>query len=65
MKFVKQYNYSVDKLYEEQISKSALKEYLETKKKDILAVGDEPRALRVEIAVLDEMIDDLLANNIK
>lgn len=35
------------------------KEYLETKRKDILAVGDEPRALRTEIAVLDEIINEL------
>ena len=35
------------------------KEYLEIKRKNILAVGDEPRALREEIAVLDEIINEL------
>lgn len=54
---------SVDKLYKEQISKSALKGYLEKKKQEVLYIMHRPHSHRLEL--LDEMIDDLLANNIK
>lgn len=54
---------SVDKLFEEQISKSALKEYLEKKIQEVLYITHRPHSHRLDL--LDKMIDDLLANNIK